>query len=104
VSAYVVQELAGAAIQDIYAFSVDRWGETRANVYVAGLFQRIADIAERRVPWRAVPRTVAIEGYYARYRHHFIFWRVLSDGRIGVVAVLHERMKRDARLRTAFDR
>lgn len=102
-TAYVVQELAGAAIQDIYAYSVDRWGETRANAYVTGLFQRIVDVAERRLPWRAVPRTIASEGYYARYRHHFIFWHVLSDGRIGIVAVLHERMKLDARLRAAFE-
>jgi len=34
----------------------------------------------------------AVSGYYARCGQHFVYWKVLSDGTVGIVTVLHERM------------
>jgi len=37
--------------------------------------------------------------FYLRYRQHYIFFRVLSKGALGVLSILHEKMDLPARLR-----
>lgn len=89
---YRVQHAAGRRIDDIYIFTGERWGQDQAERYIRGLFARFEDIAERRVAWRDVPRELGVEGLYCRYERHYVYWRVLSDGAVGIVTVLHERM------------
>ena len=38
------------------------------------------------------------EDFLFRYRRHFVYWKTLSDGGIGSVTVLHERMHQIGRL------
>lgn len=33
-----------------------------------------------------------VDGFYCRQEHHYIYWRLLSDGVVGIVTVFHERM------------
>lgn len=96
---YRVQHAAGRRIDDIYIYTRDTWGLEKAEQYVRGLFARFEDIAERRVAWREIPRDLGVAGFYCRYEHHFIYWRVLSDGAVGIVTVLHERMHQIDRFR-----
>lgn len=88
---------AGYRIDDIYAYTHAQWGEEQADRYIRGLFDHFAAIAERRVVWRAIDAEFGVDGYFARYAHHFIYWRVLDDGAVGIVTVLHERMHQMAR-------
>jgi plasmid stabilization system protein ParE len=37
-----------------------------------------------------------------RYERHFVYWRRLSNGDIGIVTVLHERMHQIGRFRDDF--
>ena len=96
---YRVQQAAGRRIDDIYLHTRETWGEDQAEIYIRGLFARFEDIAARRVAWRDVPRELGIEGFYCRYERHYIYWRVLSDGAVGIVTVLHERMHQIDRFR-----
>ena len=41
---------------------------------------------------RPIPAEFAIDGFYFRHEHHFVYWRRLSNGYIGIVTILHERM------------
>jgi toxin ParE1/3/4 len=41
--------------------------------------------------------------YFIRYQRHYIFFRQLGQGNIGVIAVLHERMDLPNRLKEAID-
>ena len=41
---------------------------------------------------RPIPAEFGVEGFYFRHEHHFVYWRRLSNGDIGIVTVLHERM------------
>lgn len=98
-SAYRVQLAAGRRIDDIYSYTREQWGEAQADRYIRGLFARFDDIAARRFPWRVVPSELEVDGFYCRYEHHFIYWRLLSDGAVGIVTVLHERMHQIDRFR-----
>ena len=92
-----VQKAAALRIEEIYRCSWERWGEAQAESYVTGLFEAFDDIATGAVASRPVPAEFGVEGYVFRYRRHFIYWKTLSDGAIGIVTVLHERMHLAAR-------
>ena len=91
------------AIDEIYTYTAARWGDAQAERYLDGLFSRFAEIAERRWQWRAIPEPLGIEGWTAVYGRLRIYWKLLSDGRIGFFAVLHERMHQAARLAEIAD-
>lgn len=46
-----------------------------------------------------VPPELTREAFFSRYEHHYVFFRVLDDGNLGVMSILHERMDIPARLR-----
>ncbi|HEX7743068.1 MAG TPA: type II toxin-antitoxin system RelE/ParE family toxin [Sphingobium sp.] len=98
-TSYRVQHAAGRRIDDIYTYTRERWGQDQAERYIRGLFARFEDIAERRIACRDVPRELGVEGFYCRYERHYVYWRVLSDGAVGIVTVLHERMHQIERFR-----
>lgn len=97
-SAFEVLKAASRRLEDIYLYTEDVWGEAQAEHYIQGLFARFEAIAERRVQWRALPAAFGIDGYVARYAHHYIYWRALADGTVGIITVLHERMHQLERL------
>ena len=96
-SGYRVLDAAGHRIDEIYLYTLERWGEAQADAYVHELFARFAAIAARDFAWRAIPAAFGIDGYVCRHERHFIYWRLLSDGDVGIVTVLHERMHQAAR-------
>ncbi len=87
-----VQEAAAARIDAIYRYTREHWGEAQADEYVTGLFDAFAGIAAGTVASRPVPAEFGVDGYVFRYRAHFVYWKRLADGTVGVVTVLHERM------------
>jgi toxin ParE1/3/4 len=94
----------GAAhrLDDIYVYTRERWGEPQAERYIRGLFERFDDIARRRVPWRAIPAEFGVDGFVCRYERHFIYWKPLEDGAVGIVTILHEQMHLMDRFREDF--
>lgn len=93
---------AKAQVDEIFDYTYQQWGEAQAVRYFRSLQLRFAAIASRQVPWRKIPEEAGVDGYYCRYEHHFIYWRVLSDGSIGIATILHERMSQAPRLRATF--
>lgn len=87
-----IQDAAGVRIDEIYRYTRDRWGETQADDYIAGLFEAFEGIATDKVTSRPVPAEFDVDGYVFRYKRHFVYWKTLGDGAIGIVTVLHERM------------
>lgn len=90
---------AGHRLDEIYVYTRDAWGEAQAERYLRGLFERFEAIAARTFPWRPIPAEFGVDGYFCRYEKHVIYWKVLGDGAVGIVTVLHERMNRIERLR-----
>lgn len=94
-----VQEAAALRIDEIYRYSRDRWGAGRAEAYLVGLFAMFERVAAGGVPSRPVPAEFGVDGYFLRYERHFVYWKQLGNGDIGIVTVLHERMHQMDRFR-----
>jgi toxin ParE1/3/4 len=94
-----VQEGASRRLDEIYRYTRDRWGEAQADRYVTGLFAAFERIEAHGVPSRPVLAEFGVEGYVFRYKRHFVYWRRLAGGDIGIVTVLHERMHQLDRFR-----
>jgi toxin ParE1/3/4 len=83
---------AGHRLDEIYTYTRRVWGEAQAAAYIRGLFSKFEAIAARRFAWRPIPAEFGVDGYVCRHEKHFIYWKVLDDGAVGIVTVLHERM------------
>jgi len=100
---YLVLKAAGLRLDDIYRYTFKEWGKAQADQYIQGLFQHFSDIAEEKVISRPVPAEFGVDGYVSRYQKHFIYWKTLSGGQIGIVTILHERQHQIERFNDDFD-
>lgn len=98
-AAFRVSAVAAQRLDQIFAHTRETWGQDQAETYIRSLFARFERIVSRDLAWRAVPVEFGVEGFYARCEHHYIYWRILSDGAVGIVTVLHERMHQMTRFR-----
>jgi len=99
VKKYLLQPAASARLEDIYRYTLKQFGPNQADAYLNGIFALFEDIAEKRVTWRRIPAEFGVDGYMARYRSHFVFWKMSLNGQVAIVAVLHQRMDVGRRLR-----
>lgn len=86
------QEAASWRLDEIYRYTRDRWGTDQGGRYLTGLFEAFDGIDTHRTSSRPIPAEFGVEGYVFRYERHFVYWRRLSNGDIGIVTLLHERM------------
>ncbi len=98
-SGFRVQRVAGHRLDEIYAYTRDKWGEGQAERYIQEMFARFEAIAAREFPWRAVPAEFGVSGFVCKYERHFIYWKMLADGAVGIVTILHEQMHQIERFR-----
>ncbi|QNE07136.1 type II toxin-antitoxin system RelE/ParE family toxin [Croceicoccus marinus] len=96
-TSFRVQDRAGHRLDEIYVYTRERWGDEQAERYIRGLFDCFEQIASKEIPWRTIPGEFGVDGYYCRHEHHYIYWRVLSDGTVGIVTVLHKRVHQSER-------
>ena len=98
-SAIRVQNGAGHRLDEICSYTRRTWGEAQAQAYLRSLFDTFKAIAARQFPWRPIAAEFGVDGYVCRYEKHFIYWKLLDDGSVGIVTILHERMHQIERLR-----
>ncbi|HWJ86512.1 MAG TPA: type II toxin-antitoxin system RelE/ParE family toxin [Pelagibacterium sp.] len=97
-----IQERAALRIDEIYRFTLERWGEDQAERYIVGLFDAFEKIQTGGVSSRPVPAAFGINGFFFRYERHFVYWRRLDNGDIGIATILHERMHQIDRFKDEF--
>ncbi|THF61653.1 type II toxin-antitoxin system RelE/ParE family toxin [Pseudothauera rhizosphaerae] len=97
-----IQEAASFRLDEIYRYTRDRWGTEQADRYITSLFEAFERIATHAVNSRPIPAEFGVEGYFFRHERHFVYWRRLSGGDIGIVTILHERMHQIDRFREDF--
>lgn len=97
-----IQASASLRLDAIYRFTRDRWGAEQADRYITGLFAAFERIGTHGTASRPVPAEFGVQGYVFRDEHHFVYWRWLANGDIGIVTILHERMHQIDRFREDF--
>jgi toxin ParE1/3/4 len=77
-------------LNEIWTYTVRRWGTDQAEFYIRQIGQNIETVAAQPMIGRACPEVRA--GYY-KYPSgsHVLFYRMI-DGGIDIVRILHERM------------
>ena len=86
----------------VYRYTRERWGQAQADRYICGLFEAFERIETHGVASRPVPAAFGVEGFFFRHERHFVYWRRLSNGDIGIVTILHERMHQIGRFKEDF--
>ena len=100
--AVTVQAAASHRLDEIYRYTRDQWGPEQAERYIIGMFEAFEKIAAHGVASRPIPAEFGVDGYVFRYERHFIYWRTLSHGGVGIVTILHERMHQIERFKDDF--
>ena len=94
-----VQAAASLRLDEIYRYMRDRWGAEQAHRYITDLFTAFDQIESHGVASCPIPAEFGGDGFYFRHAHHFVYWRRLSNGDMGIVTILHERMHQMDRFR-----
>jgi len=94
-----IQEAASHRLDEVFRYTRGLWGAEQADRYILGLFEAFDRIETHEVLSTPVPAEFGVEGYFFRYERHFVYWRTLSNGDIGIVTILHERMHQIDRFR-----
>ena len=87
-----IQNSASLKIDEIYRYIIKTWGDKQAKIYTNGLFEAFNNIGSNVVVSYPIPADFGIDGFYFRYEKHYVYWKYLDSGDIGIVTVLHERM------------
>lgn len=101
---YLFYPTADTAQDRIWRDTAKLWGEDKADTYIRGLHGHLEKLCITRALWRSLPIGLTlpadIKGVInvSRYRRHYLFFRELPSGKIGVMSILHERMDIPARL------
>jgi plasmid stabilization system protein ParE len=90
---------AEARLIEIWDYTLDKWGEKQADSYVCALVEGINSLADQRHRWLPIRDKVLRGVWFVRHEHHYVFFRELSGGNIGVITILHENMDIPARLK-----
>ena len=93
-----IYRAAQARLLEIWDYTERMWGEAQADDYVRELVAAAHQASEDRTRWRLLKNRAVHGVFFIRHRNHFIFFRELFSGEIGVISILHENMDLPARL------
>lgn len=100
---FLIQTAASFRIDEIYRYTLQQWGASKAESYIAGLFNAFEKIGTHEVFSRPIPADFGVEGFFFRYEKHFVYWKYLHNGEVGIVTILHERMHQIERFKDNKD-
>ncbi len=98
------------AQDDIWHYTYKEWGQKQAEKYINGLHDHLQALSEKKKFWRLLPNSLIIppdlnlQAYFSKYEHHYIFFRELPGGKIGIMSILHENADIPVRLRQDLSR
>jgi plasmid stabilization system protein ParE len=96
---FLIQNAASFRIDEIYRYTFEQGGAAKAESYISGLFKAFEQIETHEVFSRPIPAEFGVDGFFFRYEKHFVYWKYLSTGVVGIVTILHERMHRIERFK-----
>lgn len=102
-ASFLIQQAAAFRLDEIYRYSLAQWGKKAAQDHINGLFDSFAAIETNQVFSKPVPAEFAVKGYFYQYQKHFVYWKYLSSGQVGIVTILHQRMHQIEQFKTLLD-
>jgi toxin ParE1/3/4 len=66
------------------------------------LFDAFGKIEKHEVFSRPIPAEFCVDGFFFQYQKHFVYWKYLPSGTVGIVTILHERMHQIERFKKDF--
>lgn len=97
-----IQQAASYRLDEIHRHTLKVWGRDQADRYISSLFAAFDGIESHKTLSRPIPADFGIQGYFFRHQRHFVYWRHLPEGDIGIVTILHERMHQIDHFRADF--
>ena len=91
-------------IIEIWDYTERTWGEDQADKYIRDLITAINTVGEERHRWHPVMDEALKGVFFFRHQHHYVFFRELPKGTLGVISILHENMDIPSRLREDSER
>lgn len=107
---YLFHPIADAEQDEIFLSTRERWGQGQAEFYVDGLHAHLELLAASRGVWRALPNRMGIlirsdvMIYVSRYQRHYIFFRELQSGSMGILRLIDVRRDMPKKLRVELAR
>ncbi|WP_374494434.1 type II toxin-antitoxin system RelE/ParE family toxin [Zoogloea sp.] len=74
----------------------------QANRYLTELFEAFEILDTHGVVLRPIPTSCDMQGHFFRYEKHFVYWKRLGNGDIGIVTEPHEHLHQIERFREDF--
>jgi plasmid stabilization system protein ParE len=99
---YVLTSSAEDDLKDIARYTLKQWGKKQSLQYATLLETRFLEIADRTSFSRPFSESYP-QIRVTRCEHHYIFYLHPEGKRPCIIAVLHERMDRVARLKNRLD-
>jgi toxin ParE1/3/4 len=90
---------ASGRLLEIWDYTEKKWGEEQADRYIRQLVAAAHELPGNFRSWRPVRDRVLKGVFFIRHRHHYIFFRRLRQGDLGVISILHENMDIPSRLK-----
>jgi toxin ParE1/3/4 len=90
---------AHARLLEIWDYAEREWGVEQADRYVREIVAAVQSIPMEAHRIRHVKHKSLLGVSYLRHRHHYIFFRMLERGEVGVISILHENMDIPSRLK-----
>ncbi len=103
-TSYRLFHTADSRQDEIWDYTLENWGEKQAEKYITELHRHLAKLSSSRLLWRTLPGNLAVPDdldipvYFSHFKHHYIFFRKLSNGCIGIMTILHDSMDIPVRL------
>ena len=89
---YLFYPLADRQQDEIWLYSAQEWGRDQADIYIYGLHARIKEAANDHFIWARLDEPtgkIPKDVHFVPYRKHYVFFRILPSGRLGVISSLH---------------
>ena len=79
-------------LSNIWNYTADMWSEQQANTYYELLIASCRKLAGNPVLFGREYKELGEKVYGSKVNKHIVFYRILDDGIMEVVRILHERM------------
>lgn len=100
---YALSPAANASIDEIFVYTLEQWGAEQARSYLETLFGTFEAIVEGTARSRDAKSAFGFEANFVKSGRHYIYWKHLGDGRVGITAIIHESRQQAIRFAEAVE-